>query len=117
MSGPPVRRVYTLRDRNLWGIVASDHRCKRARGVGSLEELTTHEGDLHPVHAGRGITASISRHTLRHFLFTWLQTQGIDDPLIEPLKRPRPPPSLKIYSRLALADAQQRYDVVSDFSV
>jgi len=28
-----------------------------------------------------GITASIS---LRHFLFTWLKTQGIDDALIQP---------------------------------
>src|SRR6266540_6504057 len=28
--------------------VASELRCKRATGVGSLEELTTHEGDLHP---------------------------------------------------------------------
>src|SRR5215218_10098848 len=30
--------------------VASELRCKRATGVGSLEELTTHEGDLHPWH-------------------------------------------------------------------
>jgi integrase/recombinase XerD len=29
-----------------------------------------------------GITASISPHTLRHFLFTWLKAQGIDDALI-----------------------------------
>jgi transposase len=28
--------------------VASELRCKRATGVGSLEELTTHEGDPHP---------------------------------------------------------------------
>jgi integrase/recombinase XerD len=31
-----------------------------------------------------GITASISPHTLRHFLFTWLKAQGIDDALIHP---------------------------------
>jgi integrase len=31
-----------------------------------------------------GITASTSPHTLRHFLFTWLKTQGIDDALIQP---------------------------------
>jgi hypothetical protein len=30
--------------------VPSGLRCKRATGVGSLEELTTHEGDLHPWH-------------------------------------------------------------------
>lgn len=28
-----------------------------------------------------GITASISPHTLRHFLFTWLKIQGIADAL------------------------------------
>jgi protein SCO1/2 len=33
-----------------WEVVASELRCKRATGVGSLEELTTHEGDLHPWH-------------------------------------------------------------------
>jgi integrase len=32
-----------------------------------------------------GITASISPHTLRHFLRTWLKTQGIDDALIQSL--------------------------------
>jgi hypothetical protein len=31
-----------------------------------------------------GIAASISPHTLRHFLFTWLKTQGIDDALVQP---------------------------------
>ncbi len=35
-----------------------------------------------------GITASISPHKLRHFLFTWLKTQGIDDALIQPYTTP-----------------------------
>jgi len=26
----------------------------------------------------------VCRHRLRHFLFTWLKTQGIDDALIQP---------------------------------
>jgi integrase/recombinase XerD len=65
-----------------------------------------------------GITASISPHTLRHFLFTWLKTQGIDDALIQPYSGHATRQSLDIYSRLALADAQQRYDdVISDFPV
>ena len=31
-----------------------------------------------------GIAHPISPHQLRHFLFTWLKTQGIDDALIQP---------------------------------
>ena len=63
-----------------------------------------------------GITASISPHTLRHFLFTWLKTQGIDDALIQPYSGHATRQSLEIYSRLALADAQQRYDdVIGNF--
>ena len=65
-----------------------------------------------------GITASISPHTLRHFLFTWLKTQGIDDTLVQPYSGHATRQSLEIYSRLALADAQQRYDdVIGDFSI
>ena len=65
-----------------------------------------------------GITASISPHTLRHFLFTWLKTQGIDDALIQPYSGHATRQSLEIYSRLALADAQQRYDdVIGNFPV
>ena len=65
-----------------------------------------------------GITTSISPHTLRHFLFTWLKTQGIDDALIQPYSGHATRQSLEIYSRLALADAQQRYDdVIGDFPV
>ena len=51
-----------------------------------------------------GITASISPHTLRRFLFTWLKTQGIDDALIQPYSGHATRTSLEIYSRLALAD-------------
>jgi integrase len=65
-----------------------------------------------------GITASISPHTLRHFLFTWLKTQGIDDALIQPYSGHATRQSLEIYSRIALADAQQRYDdAIGDFPV
>jgi integrase/recombinase XerD len=65
-----------------------------------------------------GITASISPHTLRHFVFTWLKTQGIDDALIQSYDGHATRQSLEIYSRLALADAQQRYDdAIGDFPV
>ncbi|HET9648817.1 MAG TPA: hypothetical protein VFP34_11355 [Microlunatus sp.] len=43
-------------------------------------------------------------------LFTWLKTQGIDDALIQPYSGHESRQSLEIYSRLALADAQQRYN-------
>jgi len=65
-----------------------------------------------------GITASISPHTPRHFLFTWLKTQGIDDALIQPYSGHVTRQPLEIYSRLALANAQRRYDdVIGDFPV
>ena len=60
----------------------------------------------------------ISPHRLRHFLFTWLKTQGIDDALIQPYSGHATRQSLEIYSRIALADAQQRYDdVIGRFPV
>jgi integrase/recombinase XerD len=31
-----------------------------------------------------GMERSISPHKLRHFLFTWLKKQGVDDALIQP---------------------------------
>jgi len=49
-------------------------------------------------------------HRLRHFLFTWLKTQGIDDALIRPYSGHASRQSLKIYSRLALTDAQAACD-------
>ena len=49
-------------------------------------------------------------HQLRHFLFTWLKTQGIDDALDQPCSGHASRQSLEIYSRVALADAQQAYD-------
>ena len=61
-----------------------------------------------------GIAHPISPHRLRHFLFTWLKTQGIDDALIQPHSGHASRQSLEIYSRIALADAQQSYDQVID---
>jgi integrase/recombinase XerD len=57
-------------------------------------------------------------HQLRHFLFTWLKTQGIDDALIQPYSGHASRQSLEIYSRLALADAQETYEgVINRFPV
>lgn len=59
-----------------------------------------------------GITRSLSPHKWRHFLFTWLKKQGIDDALIQPYSGHESRQSLEIYSRLSIADAQQTYDQV-----
>jgi integrase/recombinase XerD len=65
-----------------------------------------------------GIAHTISPHRLRHFLFTWLKTQGIDDALIQPYSGHASRQSLEIYSRLSLADAQKTYDqTISRFPV
>jgi len=61
-----------------------------------------------------GLAHPISPHRLRHFLFTWLKTQGIDDDLIQPYSGHASRQSLEVYSRIALADAQQSYDQVID---
>jgi len=61
-----------------------------------------------------GMAHPISPHRLRHFLFTWLKTQGIDDALIQPYSGHASRQSLEVYSRIALADAQQRYEQVID---
>lgn len=65
-----------------------------------------------------GIEGPISPHRLRHFLFTWLKTQGIDDALIQPYSGHATRQSLEIYSRIALADAQNAYnDVITGYPV
>ena len=62
--------------------------------------------------AKAGIEHSISPHRLRHHLFTWLKTQGIDDALIQPNSGHSTRQSLEVHSRLALADAQDQYETV-----
>jgi integrase/recombinase XerD len=48
--------------------------------------------------AKAGIEQSISPHKLRHSLFTWLKTQGIDDAHIQPYSGHATRQSLEIYS-------------------
>ena len=57
-----------------------------------------------------GISHSLSPHKWRHFLFTWLKTQGIDDALIQPYSGHESRQSLEIYSRLSLGEAQPVYE-------
>ncbi len=57
-----------------------------------------------------GLIHNMPPHRLRHFLFTWLKSQGLDDALIQPYSGHASRKSLEIYSRLSLADAQNSYD-------
>ena len=57
-----------------------------------------------------GLSHNMAPHRLRHFLFTWLKTQGLDDAFIQPYSGHASRKSLEIYSRLSLADAQGTYD-------
>jgi integrase/recombinase XerD len=61
---------------------------------------------------------SMSPHKLRHFLFTWLKTQGIDDALIQPYSGHETRQSLEIYSKLSITEAQRAYDnKIEDFPI
>jgi len=62
--------------------------------------------------AAAGLERNVSPHQLRHFLFTWLKKQGIDDALIQPYSGHASRQSLEIYSRLAISEAQQEYEQV-----
>lgn len=57
-----------------------------------------------------GMKQSISPHKLRHFLFTWLKKQGVDDALIQPYSGHETRQSLEIYSKLSITDAQNAYN-------
>lgn len=59
-----------------------------------------------------GLPRSISPHRLRHFLFTWLKKQGIDDALIQPYSGHESRQSLEIYSKLSITEAQSEYENV-----
>lgn len=65
-----------------------------------------------------GMSRTISPHKLRHFLFTWLKNQGVDDALIQPYSGHETRASLEVYSKLSLANAQDTYDdKIKDFPV
>jgi integrase/recombinase XerD len=65
-----------------------------------------------------GMEHSISPHKLRHFLFTWLKKQGIDDALIQPYSGHENRQSLEIYSKLSIGDAQEEYEnIIGKFPI
>jgi integrase/recombinase XerD len=57
-----------------------------------------------------GMEKNISPHKLRHFLFTWLKKQGINDALIQPYSGHETRKSLEVYSKLSLTEAQEAYE-------
>lgn len=71
------------------------------RGVRALLARYAHQA---------GLKHNMPPHRLRHFLFTWLKSQGLDDALIQPYSGHASRKSLEIYSRLSLAEAQESYD-------
>ncbi len=65
-----------------------------------------------------GIAHSISPHTLRHFLFTWMKKKGVDDALIQPYSGHDSRQSLEMYSKLSLGDCQPEYEKkIKDFPI
>lgn len=65
-----------------------------------------------------GFTRNLSPHKLRHFLFTWLKKNGIDDALIQPYSGHESRKSLEIYSKLSIKDAQKEYNsVINKFPI
>lgn len=65
-----------------------------------------------------GMKHSISPHKFRHFLFTWLKKQGIEDALIQPFSGHESRQSLEIYSKLSIGDAQVSYEnVITKFPI
>jgi len=61
---------------------------------------------------------TVSPHQLRHFLFTRLKKQGVDDALIQPYSGHASRTSLEVYSRLSLSDAQEQYNrVIGQFPI
>ena len=56
------------------------------------------------------ISGTLTPHKMRHYLFRWLKSQGIDDALIQPYSGHESRQSLEIYSRLSIQEAQAAYD-------
>jgi integrase/recombinase XerD len=59
-----------------------------------------------------GVSQPLFPHALRHFLFTWLKKQGIDDALIQPYSGHDTRKSLEVYSKLSITEAQQNYNQI-----
>jgi len=60
----------------------------------------------------------ISPHKLRHFLFTWMKKQGIDDAQIQFYPGHDSRKSLEIYSKLSLSVVQKTYkQIIKEFPI
>lgn len=75
------------------------------RGVRKILESYSKEAEM---------KHSISPHKFRHFLFTWLKKQGIEDALIQPYSGHESRQSLEVYSKLSIGEAQESYKNVID---
>lgn len=65
-----------------------------------------------------GLKTTISPHKLRHFLFTWLKKQGINDAFIQPFSGHESRKTLEIYSKLSISEAQGAYnEVINKFPI
>jgi len=80
---------------------SSWHKKYTPRGIQKMFKRYVTEAD---------ISASLTPHKMRHYLFRWLKTQGIDDALIQPYSGHATRQSLEIYSKLSLNEAQAAYD-------
>lgn len=64
------------------------------------------------------ISHSISPQTLRHFLFSWLKKQGLDDYLIQPFSGHESKLALEIYTSYSTDDAKPNYEqLIKNFPV
>ena len=61
---------------------------------------------------------SISPNKFRHFLFTWMKKQGVDEALIQPYSGHESRQSLEIYSKLSIGEAQESYEnIIKKFTI
>lgn len=67
---------------------------------------------LHKYSKKAKLSQPLFPHALRHFLFTWLKKQGIDDALIQPYSGHETRKSLEVYSKLSITEAQKNYDEI-----
>jgi len=55
---------------------------------------------------------SLAPNNLRHFLFTWMKQQNINDALLQSYSGHKTNQYVKIYSKLSLQESHKTYDKV-----
>jgi integrase/recombinase XerD len=96
--------LFTNAEKNKWAVYLFESNRKKSFTTRGIRKI------LADYAIEAGMNQSISPHKLRHFLFTWLKKQGIDDALIQPYSGHKTRQSLEIYSKLSLAEAQEVYN-------